>query len=243
MSPKRKPSRMPCFTQRVDAPAGWRRRDRVRRHAPRPATAPRAALRTPRAPRRDRRLRLRQQRLDFVRQRVMPSRARSAPADSSDPERVEHFANLLATPAAAAPSAAGSAPRSSPIAAIALFTGIGFDSMKFDRHQRQQIVVQLSGGGEVAPLGQFDHLRHLGRNLVRRHGNDPVSADRHQRQRQGIVPESTMKLSGTARQISHICDMLPEASFTPTMFGSALKRDERRRRRRCSRCGPARCRR
>ena len=33
-------------------------------------------------------------------------------------------------------------------------------------------------------------------------------------------PESTMKSSGTARQISHICVTLPDASFTPAMFGS-----------------------
>ena len=37
-------------------------------------------------------------------------------------------------------------------------------------------------------------------------------------------PDSTMKSAGTARQISHICWMLPDASFTPTMFGMAASR-------------------
>ena len=32
-------------------------------------------------------------------------------------------------------------------------------------------------------------------------------------------PDSTMKSDGTARHTSHICDMLPDASFTPTIFG------------------------
>jgi hypothetical protein len=37
-------------------------------------------------------------------------------------------------------------------------------------------------------------------------------------------PESTRKSSGTARQISHICGTLPEASFTPAMFGICASR-------------------
>ncbi len=37
-------------------------------------------------------------------------------------------------------------------------------------------------------------------------------------------PESTRKPGGTAAQISHICVMLPDASFTPAMFGMALRR-------------------
>src|SRR5438876_498021 len=31
-------------------------------------------------------------------------------------------------------------------------------------------------------------------------------------------PDSTMKSAGTARQTSHICAMLPDASLMPTMF-------------------------
>ena len=37
-------------------------------------------------------------------------------------------------------------------------------------------------------------------------------------------PDSTMKSAGTARQTSHICVMLPDASLTPTMFGIAASR-------------------
>ena len=37
-------------------------------------------------------------------------------------------------------------------------------------------------------------------------------------------PDSTMKSDGTARQISHICVTLPDASFTPTMFGISARR-------------------
>ena len=36
-----------------------------------------------------------------------------------------------------------------------------------------------------------------------------------------------MKSGGTMRQISHICEMLPEASFTPTMLGIAGEPRER----------------
>ena len=42
-------------------------------------------------------------------------------------------------------------------------------------------------------------------------------------------PDSTRKSDGTARQISHICVMLPDASLTPTMFGIAREPRERRR--------------
>ena len=39
-------------------------------------------------------------------------------------------------------------------------------------------------------------------------------------------PDSTRKSSGTARQISHICVTLPDASFTPTMFGDRAQADD-----------------
>ena len=37
-------------------------------------------------------------------------------------------------------------------------------------------------------------------------------------------PERTRKLSGTLRQTSTICVTLPDASFTPTMFGICASR-------------------
>jgi hypothetical protein len=37
-------------------------------------------------------------------------------------------------------------------------------------------------------------------------------------------PDSTVKFDGTSRQTSHCCVMLPEASFTPTMFSMAASR-------------------
>jgi hypothetical protein len=37
-------------------------------------------------------------------------------------------------------------------------------------------------------------------------------------------PLSTMKSAGTRTQTSQICDMLPDASFTATMFGIAARR-------------------
>ena len=37
-------------------------------------------------------------------------------------------------------------------------------------------------------------------------------------------PDSTWKSGGTARQTSHICVMLPEASLTPTIFGIVASR-------------------
>ena len=37
-------------------------------------------------------------------------------------------------------------------------------------------------------------------------------------------PERTRKPAGTALQTAQICDMLPDASLTATMFGTALRR-------------------
>ncbi len=37
-------------------------------------------------------------------------------------------------------------------------------------------------------------------------------------------PDRTMNSDGTRWQTSHICEMLPDASFTPTMFGTAASR-------------------
>ena len=113
---------------------------------------------------------------------------------------------------------------SSPIVAIALFTGIGLDSMKLTMQQRQQPLVDRPRAGEVALLGELDHAAHLGGNLVRRHRDDAAAADRHQRQRQRVVARQDDEVSGTPAQISHICVTLPEASFTPTMCGTVLSR-------------------
>ena len=122
------------------------------------------------------------------------------------------------TSAAGRPLRAGPSPPSRPS------PGPGSTSTKLTCISGRMRAVNRARRGEVAALGGLDHLHHLRRNLVRRHRDDAAAADRHQRQRHRIVAREHDEVGGTARQTSHICVMLPEASLTPTMFGIAASR-------------------
>ena len=89
---------------------------------------------------------------------------------------------------------------------------IGLDEVDLD--ERQQPVVQLARAGEVALLAQLDDLRHLRRRLVRGHRDDaarrrspspPPSADRRRSARR--------KSSRRAATISDICTRFADASL------------------------------
>src|SRR5436190_3464895 len=108
---------------------------------------------------------------------------------------------------------------SSPIDAIAAFTGTGFDSTKLtciSGRMRAWIVRAAAKSLRSATSTIWtisDGISFAATEMMPRPPtaiSGSVSAS---------SPERTMKSSGTARQISHICVMLPDASFTPTMFG------------------------
>ena len=91
---------------------------------------------------------------------------RGSRATMGRPERLAASPQDLApaTPAAAAPSAAGRLFAQAHRRHRELHRdGIRLDEV--DLHQRQQLVVQRARGGEVAALGRFDHLRPSRRAL------------------------------------------------------------------------------
>ena len=77
-----------------------------------------------------------------------------------------------AIPGAAAPSAAGTTSSRSPIAAIAAFTGIGFDSTKLIEHQRHQARRESPCAAAKSPRSAAsticDHLARAPRSTRRR---------------------------------------------------------------------------
>ena len=183
--PKRNPSRMPCLTQRVDAPAGRRRRDRARRHARVPSDSAGAQVG-------ERRPRLllagasglsrRPERLDVARARL-DARRRRRPRAAARGRRARARCGG-ATPRTATPSAAGTLRSSRPIRAIAALTGIGIRLDEVDLHQRQTALVQRAGGGPVVALDTLRPCRAmLAGHLVAGHRDDALAADRHHRQR------------------------------------------------------------
>ena len=245
MSPKRKPSRMPCFTQTLTRqPVGDARRARPRARVRR--TARRAAERTPRAPR--------------------PSGAAAALLEESgDPvarwscegqaELARQSAFRTASTVRRAPrrraaSAAAARARSAPSCAaarrherqaVALLDQphrrhrrlardrIGLDEVHLN--ERQQPVVQLARAGEVASLAQLDDLRHSAGawfDVTQMMPRPPIPITATI---SGSSPLSSMKSSGVLAMMSHIWTTLADASLTADDVRNRRQPHDRLRRR------------
>ena len=76
---------------------------------------------------------------------------------------------------------------SSPISAIAAFTGMRVRFDEIHVHQRQILALELARCCEIAVEGSRRKPAHFRRNLVRGHRDDAASAERDQRQRDRIV--------------------------------------------------------
>ena len=145
---------------------------------------------------------------------TLARRGRRATTGSAEQLALSTRSDLLAaTPSAAAPSAAGSAPRSRPIIAIAAFTGIGFDSTKLTCISGSSAWCTARAAAKSPRSAASTMLHHLGRDLVRRHRDDAAAADRHQRQRQRVVAREheEVRRHGAARSrtSASCCRTLP----------------------------------
>ena len=215
MSPNRKPSRMPCFTQALTRqPVGLRRIGLGGAHVA-GATARRAAARTRRAP---------------------PSRSAVAPGANSSSMSVSSRVRCDAPSASTlqqsprldrAPAESSSATRGrgrhhrQPVhlleQAHRRHRRLHRNRVRLDEvdvHQRQERACASARAAAKSPRSaRFDHLRHLGRHLVRRHRDDAAAADRHQRQRHRIVAgqhdEVRRHERGRPRTSASCCRRLP----------------------------------
>ena len=213
VSPKRKPSRMPCLTQVLTRqPDGDAASGSAARTSPRPSArcssknASRAAALVG-----GRRLRRRATRFA----RAMQVAHARAPWTTIGRPNAFIAARIFSCDAGFG-GTIGSRYVSShrPIAAIANFTGPGLDSTKLHLHEAAAACwCQSARGREVAALGGFDHLHHLGRHLVRRDRNDAAAANRHQRQRQRVVARQHDEIRrarcGRSRPSASCCRTLP----------------------------------
>src|SRR5262245_27720100 len=113
---------------------------------------------------------------------------------------------------------------SSPIAAIAAFTGTGLDSTKFTCISEKILLCTVRAAAKsprsaastiatISPGISFATTDTMPRPPIDISGSVIASS-----------PDSTMKLAGTPLTTSQICEMFPEASLTPTMFGISVRR-------------------
>ena len=225
----------------VHPPAGRATTDRAPRRERCRRTARRAAARTPcrassrgaSAPAATSRSMISESPAGVTRERPRRGRATAGPRRSA-----------ASTPDAAAPSADDTPLRAAPCVAIALFTGnrIGLDEVH--QQQRQQPLVQRARAGEVSALGRarrggssragisFDATEMMPRPPTAISGSVSASS-----------PDRTMKSSGTRRadlaHLRHVARRFLHADDVRDRAQANAAWPDRR----CSRCGPARCRR
>ena len=183
MSPKRNPSRMPCLTQRVDAPA--RRRPGVRLGG---ADLARPSARCSSEERLARRglvgARARGESDSIVRCRSLTRatrRQRAARTPSS------WRGSSPATPVVGDTIGSRNTSSHRPMAAIANFTGMGFDSMKLTCISGSSCWCHRRAVAK-SPRSALSTICAISAGIdVRRHRDQPAAADRHQRQRNRVV--------------------------------------------------------
>ena len=70
---------------------------------------------------------------------------------------------------------------------MAAFTGIGIRFHEIHFHQRQKSSLQAPRSLEIILQAQANELRHLRRNFVGDHGDQPLPAESDDRQRERVV--------------------------------------------------------
>ena len=107
--------------------------------------------------------------------------------------------------------------------AIAAFTGTGFASTK---------LICISGrirswtlrAVQSRRARRFDHLHHVGRDLVRRNRDDAAPANRHQRQRNRVVSGQDDEVRRHAgADLAHLCDVARRLLHADDVRESAIR--------------------
>ena len=106
-----------------------------------------------------------------------------------------------------------------PISASAALTGTGLGLMKLIRIRSSRRSWSARAAGPVAGTRQGTQAGHLGRDLVGRDRDDPIAAERQQRERPGVVAREHREALGPVTQDGH--DLLQ-------VRGRLLDRDDAR---------------